>query len=167
MVHEPMVARRETQRENDSLAERPPIRGTLEQGATAHRDTCRRGGRPPWDPAGRRGRRGMELATIVEGQARIIEGCRETMLLGPGEFFGVISPLDGGAYWATVEAASGMRVLEAGERALSRLLQVRPCLTLRIMSGLSRHARRQDELADRSLHKGSKPLLTLRAGRYP
>lgn len=122
---------------------------------------------PPGIQLAARGRRGMELVIIVEGQARITEGCRETTVLGPGEFFGVTSPLDGGGYWATVEAASRMRVLVAGERALSCLLEVRPCLTLRIMSGLSRHARSQDESADRSLPKGSTPPLPLRAGRYP
>jgi CRP-like cAMP-binding protein len=103
------------------------------------------------------GQRGMELAVIVEGQARTTKEGTET-LLGPGEFFGVITPLDGGGYWATVEATSPMRLLVAGDPAFSRLLDVAPRLTVKIIRALS-HVRGQDEPADSSLHNGSKPVL--------
>jgi len=90
------------------------------------------------------GGRGMELIVILEGQAGATEGGGDTLVLGPGEFFGVITALDGGGYWATVDAVSHMRVLVSGERAFARLLEVAPRLTVRILSVLSRRGRRRE-----------------------
>jgi CRP-like cAMP-binding protein len=96
-------------------------------------------------PAGRRlattGEHGEELVVIVEGHATATVGRRRTVRLGPGEFFGEMSLVDGGPRSATVEAASDMLVLVVGQRAFSRLVEAAPPIALKIMKVLSRRVR--------------------------
>ena len=106
---------------------------------------------PPGTRLADAGGRGMELIVILEGQAHAAAGSGDPLVLGPSEFFGVITALDGGGYWATVEAVSHMRVLVSGERAFSRLLEVTSRLTVRILSVLSRRARRRETSGSRAL----------------
>lgn len=87
------------------------------------------------------GDHGLELFVIVEGHAMVkIKGGR-TARLGPGEFFGEMSLLDGGPRSATVEADSDMRLLVVGRREFWALLESAPPLVLKIMRALSRRVR--------------------------
>jgi CRP/FNR family transcriptional regulator, cyclic AMP receptor protein len=84
---------------------------------------------------------GLELFVIVDGHARVkIRGGR-TARLGPGEFFGEMSLLDGGPRSATVDAESGMRLLVVGRREFWALLESAPPLVLKMMRTLSRRIR--------------------------
>jgi CRP/FNR family transcriptional regulator, cyclic AMP receptor protein len=92
-------------------------------------------------PAGSRlataGRRGEELVIIVEGWASVTVGRRQTVRLGPGDFFGEMSLVDGGPRSATVEATSDMRLLVIAGRAFSKLLETAPPIAFKIMRVLS------------------------------
>lgn len=96
-------------------------------------------------PAGKRlataGERGLELFVIVEGHATVSARGGRTVRLGPGDFFGEMSLLDGEPRSATVEAASNMRLLVVGRREFWQLLTSAPPLVLKIMSSLSRRVR--------------------------
>jgi CRP-like cAMP-binding protein len=96
-------------------------------------------------PAGKRlataGEHGYELFVIVEGQAMAKVGRGRAVRLGPGEFFGEMSLVDGGPRSATVEAVSRMRLLVVGRREFWGLLAAAPPLGLKIMSVLSRRVR--------------------------
>ncbi len=96
-------------------------------------------------PAGKRlattGERGLELFVIVEGDATVSARGGRTVRLGPGDFFGEMSLLDGEPRSATVEAASNMRLLVVGRREFWQLLTAAPPLVLKIMSALSRRVR--------------------------
>jgi CRP-like cAMP-binding protein len=60
----------------------------------------------------REGEEGDSFFMIVEGQARVVDANGKTINnLVPGDFFGEISLLDGGARTATVETETPMRVL--------------------------------------------------------
>lgn len=87
------------------------------------------------------GEHGLELFVIVEGQATVKARGGRTARLGPGEFFGEMSLLDGGPRSATVEAASDMRLLVVSRREFWALLESAPTLVLKIMSTLSRRVR--------------------------
>jgi CRP-like cAMP-binding protein len=87
------------------------------------------------------GETGLELFVIVEGHATVKTRGGRTVRLGPGEFFGEMSLLDGGARSATVEAESDMRLLVVGRREFWSLLGSAPPLVLKIMSSLSRRVR--------------------------
>ncbi len=92
-------------------------------------------------PAGSRlataGQPGGELVVIVEGRASVTVGRRRTVRLGPGDFFGEMSLVDGGPRSATVEAASEMRLLVIAGRAFSELLETAPPIAVKIMRVLS------------------------------
>jgi CRP-like cAMP-binding protein len=96
-------------------------------------------------PAGSRlattGQHGAELVVIVEGRASVTVGRRRTVRLGPGDFFGEMSLVDGGPRSATVEAASDMRLLVIGGREFSELLEKAPPIVVKIMQVLSRRVR--------------------------
>jgi len=96
-------------------------------------------------PAGKRlataGETGHELFIIVEGYAAIKAGRGRTARLGPGEFFGEMSLVDGGPRSASVEAASNMRLLVVGRREFWQLLNTAPSLAQKIMATLSRRVR--------------------------
>ncbi|OLD47218.1 MAG: hypothetical protein AUI83_14555 [Armatimonadetes bacterium 13_1_40CM_3_65_7] len=87
------------------------------------------------------GERGQELFVIVEGQAVVKAGRGRTARLGPGEFFGEMSLIDGGPRSATVEATTDMRLLVVGRREFWTLLNAAPPLVAKIMSTLSQRVR--------------------------
>ena len=101
-------------------------------------------------PAGRRlataGERGGELIVIVEGHVSVTVGRRRPVRLGPGEFFGEMSLVDGKPRSATVEAASDLLVLVVGQRAFSSLVEASPLIALRIMQVLARRLRATEAL---------------------
>ncbi len=96
-------------------------------------------------PAGRRlanaGDTGHELFIIVDGQASVTTQSRRTIKLGPGEFFGEMSLIDGGPRSATVEAATPMKLLVIGHREFWELLNEAPPLVGKIMRALSERLR--------------------------
>ena len=96
-------------------------------------------------PAGKRlavaGQHGQELVVIVEGHARVTVGRRRTVRLGPGDFWGEMSLVDGGPRSATVESASEMRLLVVGGREFSELLERAPVIAIKIMRVLSQRVR--------------------------
>jgi len=96
-------------------------------------------------PAGKRlataGETGLELFVIVDGSATVRAGRGRTSRLGPGEFFGEMSLVDGGPRSATVEAATDMKLLVVGRREFWELLNAAPPLALKIMSTLSHRVR--------------------------
>jgi CRP-like cAMP-binding protein len=95
-------------------------------------------------PAGKRfataGEVGHELFVIVSGQARVTVKSR-AVRLGPGEFFGEMSLIDGGPRSANVEAVTPMRLLVVGHREFWQLLNEAPSLNARIMRTLASRLR--------------------------
>lgn len=87
------------------------------------------------------GEYGKELVVIVEGQATVIVGRRRTVRLGPGDFWGEMSLVDGGPRSATVEADSDMRLLVVEGRQFSQLLQRAPLIAIKIMRVMSQRIR--------------------------
>jgi CRP-like cAMP-binding protein len=96
-------------------------------------------------PAGRRlasaGDTGHELFIIVDGQATVSTKDRRTVKLGPGEFFGEMSLIDGGPRSATVDAVTLMKLLVVGHREFWELLNEAPPLAGKIMRALSQRLR--------------------------
>ncbi len=96
-------------------------------------------------PSGQRlaaaGDYGKELVVIVEGRATVIVGRRRTVRLGPGDFWGEMSLVDGGPRSATVEADSDMRLLVVEGRQFSQLLQRAPLIAIKIMRVMSQRIR--------------------------
>ena len=96
-------------------------------------------------PAGQRlataGAGGHDLMVIVEGTATVRTPQGRRVRLGPGEFFGEMSLIDGGPRSADVEADTAMRLLVVGYREFWQLLDAAPPLVPKIMRTLSRRLR--------------------------
>jgi CRP-like cAMP-binding protein len=96
-------------------------------------------------PAGavlaRTGDAGEEFFMIVDGAARVEVPGGPTRRLGPGEFFGEMSLLDGGPRSATVTADTAIRVLVIKRRHFTTLLREAPALTQKILATLARRVR--------------------------
>jgi CRP/FNR family cyclic AMP-dependent transcriptional regulator len=96
-------------------------------------------------PAGERlataGETGHELFIIVAGEATVKPGSGRTIRLGPGEFFGEMSLVDGGPRSAHVDASTPMKLLVVGHREFWSLLNEAPSLTGKIMRTLSERLR--------------------------
>jgi CRP-like cAMP-binding protein len=96
-------------------------------------------------PAGRRlataGAGGHELFVIVKGTAKVRPPRGRTVQLGPGDFFGEMSLVDGGPRSADVDADTALQLLVVGRRAFWQLLEAAPPLVPKIMSTLSRRLR--------------------------
>ena len=102
-------------------------------------------------PAGKRvavmGEPGHELFIIVDGRAVVTTRGGRATHVGPGDFFGEMSLIDGDPRSATVEATAPMRLLVLGYREFWQLLDEELPIVRKIMRALSRRLR----LAEKSV----------------
>jgi CRP-like cAMP-binding protein len=100
-------------------------------------------------PAGtvltRQGEAGEEFFVIVDGSAVVEVSPRKRRHLGPGDFFGEMSLLDGGPRSATVQAETDVRLLVIIRRHFQALLGEVPELTLKILVTLTRRIRQLEQ----------------------
>lgn len=96
----------------------------------------------------RAGEPGREFFLILDGSARVEVSPRKHLRLGPGQFFGEMSLLDGEPRSATVVAETPLRLLVIENRNFWAVLKEVPELAQHIMAALSRRVRQ----AERSLH---------------
>jgi CRP-like cAMP-binding protein len=73
---------------------------------------------------------------ILEGQATVSQGTRTIRTLGPGDYFGEISVIDGKPRSATVTTDSPVRTLSLPAWKFQPLLDENPALTRKILVGL-------------------------------
>ncbi len=100
-------------------------------------------------PAGKRlataGETGHEFFVIVEGQASVRTSSGRRVRLGPGDFIGEMSLLDGEPRSATVEAVTPMRLLVIAHRDFWRMLDAAPPLTRKILRTLVSRVREAEK----------------------
>jgi len=96
-------------------------------------------------PAGtvlaRLGHPGEEFFVILDGNARVDVSARKRSRLGPGQYFGEMSLLDGGPRSATVVAETPLRLLVIKRRDFSTLLREATDLTQNLLVTLSHRVR--------------------------
>ena len=84
---------------------------------------------------------GEAFFLILDGRVRVEVSPRKRVRLGPGEFFGEMSLLDGGPRTATVVADTDLRVLVIPRRNFSLLLSKVPELMRHLLVVLTRRLR--------------------------
>jgi CRP/FNR family cyclic AMP-dependent transcriptional regulator len=89
----------------------------------------------------RAGDAGEEFFVILDGHARVEVSPRKRSRLGPGQYFGEMSLLDGGPRSASVVAETPLRLLVIKRRNFSTLLREAPELAQNLMTTLSRRVR--------------------------
>ena len=87
---------------------------------------------------------GREMFLIIEGRALVTTQRGRTVHLGPGDFFGEMSLIDGEPRSATVEAVTPMRLLILGYREFWQLLDESLPMVRKIVRTLSRRLRQVD-----------------------
>jgi CRP/FNR family cyclic AMP-dependent transcriptional regulator len=87
------------------------------------------------------GSSGVGFHLILEGQARVLVGGRTRAKLGPGDFFGEMSLIDGGPRSATVRADTGVRTLSLASWEFTPLLDANPSIARKLLVELSRRLR--------------------------
>jgi CRP/FNR family transcriptional regulator, cyclic AMP receptor protein len=96
-------------------------------------------------PAGaviaRAGEIGTGFFIVVDGRVRVVRDAQVIATLGPGEFFGELSVLDGQPRNAQVVAEEPTRCLALPTWEFERVLLAHPQLALAILRGLARRLR--------------------------
>jgi CRP/FNR family transcriptional regulator, cyclic AMP receptor protein len=93
----------------------------------------------------RSGAPGDEFFLILDGHARVEVSARKRSRLGPDNYFGEMSLLDGGPRSATVIAETPMRLLVIKRRNFATLLREAPELTHSLLTTLSRRLRQAEQ----------------------
>jgi CRP/FNR family transcriptional regulator, cyclic AMP receptor protein len=84
---------------------------------------------------------GTAFFVILEGPAKVMIGSRTITRLGPGDFFGEISLLDGDPRTASVVADSPLLCLKLGGSHFLQLLSDQPKLMLKLLREVARRLR--------------------------
>jgi CRP/FNR family transcriptional regulator, cyclic AMP receptor protein len=82
---------------------------------------------------------------ILKGEAKVNVGGRRRPSLGPGDYFGEISLIDGGPRSATVTAATDLQTLSIASFNFRALLKEQPPLAMKLLSQLCRRLRSSEQ----------------------
>jgi CRP-like cAMP-binding protein len=89
----------------------------------------------------REGDPGETLFVVLAGSGKVARGGRKVGAVVPGDFFGELSAIDGGARSASVVAETPMQVLRLFRRTLMSLIKDEPQLSLKLLDGIVRRVR--------------------------
>ena len=87
------------------------------------------------------GASGDTFLVLLEGEARVSQRGRHLRDLGPGDFLGEISLIDGGPRTATVVTTSPVRALAIDHDAFATLLERHPSVRLEILMAVTARLR--------------------------
>ena len=93
----------------------------------------------------RQGEIGTGFFLVVDGAVRVVRDGEELARLGPGDFFGEMSVIDGLPRVATVIATEPTRCLALASWEFERLVLDHPTIALAILRGLSARLRAKSE----------------------
>ena len=85
---------------------------------------------------------------LLEGGAKIVQGRRTLATLGPGDYFGEISLIDGEPRSATVLTTAPVRALTLARWNFKPLLEEQPSLTRKLLVEMCRRVRELDRSPD-------------------
>lgn len=92
----------------------------------------------------KQGAPGDSFFVIIEGEAKVVVGSRTINRLTPGDYFGEISLLDGGARTASVMSETPLKVLMIERKRFLKLLHDEGAIAVALLEGMARAIRRTD-----------------------
>lgn len=92
------------------------------------------------------GELGHELYVLVDGKAEVSRAGEVVATLGPGQWFGELSLLDGARRDATVTMVTPGRLLLLTQRELFGLLETAPTFNRRLLVGLAQRLHEAERL---------------------
>jgi CRP/FNR family transcriptional regulator, cyclic AMP receptor protein len=93
----------------------------------------------------RQGEIGTGFFVVVDGSVRVVRDGEELAVLGPGEFFGELSVLDGKPRVAQVVSIEPTRCLALASWDFEAALMENPAIALAILRGLAERLRTKTE----------------------
>ncbi len=87
------------------------------------------------------GQPGGTFFVIVEGEAKVVRGSRVISRVGPGEFLGEISLLDGGPRTATVVAETPVVAIRIFKSSFDKVVAQEPSVAAKILVVVARRLR--------------------------
>ena len=96
----------------------------------------------------RQGEYAREFFVIIDGAVRIDKDGTTLATLGPGDFFGEIALIDGGARTATATTDSPAKLLLVGHREFHSLMEMNSSVQTCVLRALARRVRNLDPVAD-------------------
>jgi CRP/FNR family cyclic AMP-dependent transcriptional regulator len=96
---------------------------------------------PPGEPIVERGYKAMDFFLILNGKAKLRVPGRRTRSLGPGDYFGEISVLDGGPRTATITAETRVWTLRLDRSRFIPLLDRHGSIGRKILVEMCRRLR--------------------------
>jgi CRP-like cAMP-binding protein len=93
---------------------------------------------------------GRELIMILDGEAAVMRGDKQVATVGPADFIGEMSLLDGGPRSATVTASTDVHALVLPPREFWQVLDEVPTIAHKLLSTMAARLRATDEIAYRA-----------------
>ena len=90
------------------------------------------------------GTKAVDFFVILDGRANVSVGGRKKTTLGPGDYFGEMSALDGGPRTATVTADTRVWALRLESAAFLPLVGANPSMAKKILLELARRLRESE-----------------------
>jgi CRP/FNR family transcriptional regulator, cyclic AMP receptor protein len=87
------------------------------------------------------GQPGGSFFVVVEGEAKVVRGPKVLARVGPGEFVGEISLLDGGPRTATVVADTSVLAIRIFKSSFDKVLAQEPSVATKILMVVARRLR--------------------------
>ena len=84
---------------------------------------------------------GGSFFVILEGEVRVLRGAHTIARMGPGEFFGEISLLDGGPRTATVVAETPVLTARVFKRSFDQVVTHEPTVASKVLAVVARRLR--------------------------
>jgi CRP-like cAMP-binding protein len=91
------------------------------------------------------GQPGGAFFVIVEGEVRVVRGDRTIARVGPGEFFGEISLLDGGPRTASVIAETPVVAIRLFKASFDKVVREEPGVAGKILAAVARRLREAEK----------------------
>jgi CRP/FNR family cyclic AMP-dependent transcriptional regulator len=132
-------------RRTELLAGCPLFRGVGAEQLTALAEKATEVEFAPRHTIVRQGEIGTGFFIVVEGRVNVVRDARTLATLGPGEFFGELSVLDGQPRIAQVVAEEPTRCLALASWDFEKVLLDQPALSLAILRGLAARLRAVSE----------------------
>ncbi len=133
------------QRRMELLSACPLFRGIGPDGVTALAGRATEVDFPAGHVIARQGEIGTGFFVVVAGSVRVVRNGAVLAHLGPGEFFGELSVLDGQPRNAMVAAETATTCLALASWDFEAVLLANPSLTLTILRGLATRLREATE----------------------
>ena len=100
----------------------------------------------PGDPIVAEGTKAIDFYVLLQGAAKVTVGGRTRRRVGPGDYFGEVSVLDGGPRTATVTAEDPVTVFRLDRKAFISVLRRNPEIAIKILAVAARRLREVEKL---------------------